>query len=53
MFCCRSEEPGFFDGVFLSQDSEVSSFVEEVRGAVKSVSFQSGWAAGIFGLFYN
>ncbi|XP_042604608.1 uncharacterized protein LOC109102519 isoform X4 [Cyprinus carpio] len=34
----QSEEPGFFDGVFLSQDSEVSSFVEEVRGAVKSTA---------------
>ncbi|KAK0139591.1 hypothetical protein N1851_023526 [Merluccius polli] len=33
----QSEEPGFFDGVFLAQDSEVSNFVEEVRGAVKSV----------------
>ncbi|XP_077063471.1 uncharacterized protein LOC143715556 [Siphateles boraxobius] len=34
------EEPGFCDGMFLSQDSEVSSFVEEVQGAVTSVSFQ-------------
>ncbi|XP_051993319.1 uncharacterized protein LOC127651503 isoform X2 [Xyrauchen texanus] len=34
----QSEEPGFFDGVFLSQDSEVSSIVEEVRGAVKSTA---------------
>ena len=41
-FSCRSEEPGFFDGVFLAQDSEVSNFVEEVQGAVKSVSFKSG-----------
>ncbi|KAI9541830.1 hypothetical protein NQZ68_026291 [Dissostichus eleginoides] len=32
----RSEEPGFFDGVFLGQDSEVSTFVEDVRGAVKT-----------------
>ncbi|XP_034005761.1 uncharacterized protein LOC117497862 isoform X1 [Trematomus bernacchii] len=36
----QSEEPGFFDGVFLAQDSEVSTFVEDVRGAVKSVSFK-------------
>ncbi|XP_034005785.1 uncharacterized protein LOC117497862 isoform X2 [Trematomus bernacchii] len=33
----QSEEPGFFDGVFLAQDSEVSTFVEDVRGAVKSL----------------
>ncbi|XP_010769918.1 uncharacterized protein [Notothenia coriiceps] len=33
-----SEEPGFFDGVFLAQDSEVSTFVEDVRGAVKSTA---------------
>ena len=39
-FSYRSEEPGFFDGVFLAQDSEVSTFVEDVRGAVKSVSFK-------------
>ncbi|KAI9522394.1 hypothetical protein NQZ68_036310 [Dissostichus eleginoides] len=32
-----SEEPGFFDGEFLAQDSEVSTFVEDVRGAVKSI----------------
>ncbi|XP_046895477.1 uncharacterized protein LOC124480338 [Hypomesus transpacificus] len=34
----QSEEPGFFDGVFLARDSEVSSFVEEVRGTVKSTA---------------
>nr|XP_055057891.1 uncharacterized protein LOC129442074 [Misgurnus anguillicaudatus]XP_055057892.1 uncharacterized protein LOC129442074 [Misgurnus anguillicaudatus] len=34
----QSEEPGFFDGVFLAQDSEVSNFVEEVRGAVKNIA---------------
>ncbi|CAL8355831.1 unnamed protein product [Merluccius merluccius] len=34
----QSEELGFFDGVFLAQDSEVSNFVEEVRGAVKSTA---------------
>lgn len=39
-FSCRSEEPGFFDGVCLAQDSEVSNFVEEVRGAVKNVSLK-------------
>ncbi|RXN36899.1 hypothetical protein ROHU_002539 [Labeo rohita] len=33
---CKNEDPGFFDGVFLAQDSEVSNFVEEVRVAVKS-----------------
>ncbi|KAI9545903.1 hypothetical protein NQZ68_032616 [Dissostichus eleginoides] len=33
----QSEEPGFFDGVFLAQDSEVSTFVEDVRGPVKSI----------------
>ncbi|CAL8237168.1 unnamed protein product [Arctogadus glacialis] len=32
----QREEPGFFDGVFLAKDSDVSTFVEEVRGAVKS-----------------
>lgn len=32
----QSQEPGFFEGVFLAQDSMVSNFVEEVRGAVKS-----------------
>ncbi|KAL1276441.1 hypothetical protein QQF64_036064 [Cirrhinus molitorella] len=34
----QSEEPGFFDGVFLAQDSEVSKFVEEIRAAVKSTA---------------
>ncbi|KAK1900130.1 Tumor necrosis factor ligand superfamily member 10 [Dissostichus eleginoides] len=34
----ESEEPGFFDGEFLAQDSEVSTFVEDVRGAVKSTA---------------
>ncbi|CAL8312881.1 unnamed protein product [Arctogadus glacialis] len=34
----QREEPGFFDGVFLAKDSDVSTFVEEVRGAVKSTS---------------
>ena len=41
MFSVRDEEPGFFDGIFLAKDCEVSSFVEEVRGAVKSVSLSS------------
>ncbi|KAK1906625.1 putative mixed-linked glucan synthase 3 [Dissostichus eleginoides] len=45
-----SEEPGFFDGVFLAQDSEVSTFVEDVRGAVKSTAgkamcCESHWTA--------
>ena len=39
-FVCRSQEPGFFDGLFLAKDSEVSTFVEEVRGVVQSVSFK-------------
>ncbi|KAL0966187.1 hypothetical protein UPYG_G00292040 [Umbra pygmaea] len=34
----QAEEPAFFDGVFLAKDSEVASFVEEVRGAVKSTA---------------
>ena len=36
---CRSEDPGFFEGLFLAKDSDVSTFVEEVRGVVQSVSF--------------
>ncbi|CAM4549461.1 unnamed protein product [Leuciscus chuanchicus] len=45
----ESEEPGFFDGVFLSQDSEVSSFVEEVRRksrtAGRAMCGESHWTA--------
>ena len=45
MFVCvycsfRSEDAAFFEGLFFAKDSDVSTFVEEVRGAVPSVSFK-------------
>ncbi|XP_016387372.1 uncharacterized protein LOC107723321 [Sinocyclocheilus rhinocerous] len=45
-----SEEPGFFDGMFLAKDSNFVNFVEEVRGAIKSTAGkatcgESNWTA--------
>ena len=33
----RTEEPPFYDGLFLAKDKEVSDFVDHVRGNIRSV----------------
>ena len=37
-FSPRSNDTPFFDGLFLSKDSEVSDFVNTIQMAVKNVS---------------
>ncbi|KAK7877719.1 hypothetical protein WMY93_031579 [Mugilogobius chulae] len=38
----QSNDPGFFDGIFLERDDNVNEFVEKVRGSVKRLNMYRG-----------
>ena len=38
-FFFSSDEPAFFEGLFVAKDSEVSTFTEAIQKAVKNASF--------------
>lgn len=40
-FFLSSDDPGFFEGVFVAEDSAVSTFVDTIQKAVKNASWQN------------